>query len=29
MTPGPADFGGRCLIGECAFDAELLLPSTT
>lgn len=29
MTPTPADFGGRCLIGECSFDAELLLPSTT
>ncbi|MCA2245455.1 hypothetical protein JF781_24235 [Mycobacterium sp. WUMAC-067] len=29
MTPGPADFGGRCLIGECTFDAELLLPSTS
>jgi hypothetical protein len=25
----PADFGGQCLIGECQFDAELLLPSTT
>lgn len=23
------DFGGQCLIGECAFDAELLLPDTT
>ena len=27
--PVPADFGGQCLVGECAFDAELLLPSTT
>ena len=25
----PADFGGSCLIGECTFDAELLLPSTS
>src|SRR5690606_10093603 len=25
----PADFGGQCLIGECEFDAKLLLPSTT
>jgi hypothetical protein len=25
----PADFGGACLIGECSFDAELLLPTTT
>ena len=24
----PADFGGQCLVGECAFDAELLLPAT-
>lgn len=29
MAPRPADFGGACLIGECSFDAELLLPSTT
>lgn len=27
--PKPADFGGRCLIGECSFDAELLVPTTT
>lgn len=26
--PRPADFGGRCLIGECTFDAELLMPTT-
>ena len=25
----PGDFGGLCLIGECAFDAELLMPTTT
>jgi hypothetical protein len=25
----PGDFGGRCLIGDCDFRAELLLPSTT
>ncbi len=25
----PADFGGSCLVGECTFDAELLIPSTT
>lgn len=29
MTRNPADFGGQCLIGECAFEAELLVPSTT
>lgn len=29
MTGNPADFGGQCLIGECAFEAELLMPSTT
>jgi hypothetical protein len=29
MPPQPGDFRGRCLIGECAFDVELLLPSTT
>jgi hypothetical protein len=29
MPPRPADFGGRCLIGECDFDVELLLPTTT
>jgi hypothetical protein len=29
QPPAPADFGGRCLVGECAFDATLLLPSTT
>jgi hypothetical protein len=28
-APSPADFGGSCLIGDCRFDAELLLPSTT
>ena len=28
-VPRPADFGGACLIGECAFDAALLMPSTT
>jgi hypothetical protein len=28
-VPPPADFGGPCLIGECSFDAELLLPSST
>ena len=27
--PAPADFGGRCLLGQCTFDAELLLPTTT
>ena len=27
--PPPADFGGTCLIGECAFDADLLVPTTT
>jgi len=26
--PAAGDFGGQCLIGECAFDAELLLPDT-
>jgi hypothetical protein len=25
----PGDFGGSCLVGECSFDAQLLLPSTT
>lgn len=29
MTPVPADFGGACLIGECSFDPDLLLPSST
>lgn len=29
MTSHPGDFGGKCLVGECAFDAELLLPSST
>jgi hypothetical protein len=29
VVPRPGDFGGRCLIGECSFDADLLLPSTT
>jgi hypothetical protein len=28
-VPRPADFGGTCLIGECTFDAELLLPTST
>jgi hypothetical protein len=28
-VPAPADFGGQCLVGECAFDAALLMPSTT
>jgi len=27
--PSPGDFGGLCLIGECAFGAELLMPTTT
>ncbi|HWV58799.1 MAG TPA: hypothetical protein VNZ57_15190 [Longimicrobiales bacterium] len=26
---GPADFGGQCLVGECDFDAALLLPTTS
>ena len=26
-VPKPADFGGRCLIGECSFDAKLLVPA--
>jgi hypothetical protein len=25
----PGDFGGRCLVGECRFDAELLLPGSS
>ena len=25
----PGDFGGLCLIGDCAFGAELLMPTTT
>lgn len=29
MTRAPADFGGNCLIGECDFTAELVLPSST
>lgn len=29
LTPAPADFGGACLIGECTFAADLLLPSTS
>lgn len=29
MLKRPGDFGGACLIGECAFTAELLLPSTS
>jgi hypothetical protein len=28
-VPGPGDFLGNCLVGECHFDAELLLPSST
>jgi hypothetical protein len=28
-APGPGDFLGNCLVGECRFDAELLLPSST
>jgi hypothetical protein len=28
-TPGPGDFLGNCLVGECRFDAELLLPKST
>jgi hypothetical protein len=27
--PGPGDFLGNCLVGECRFDAELLLPTST
>jgi hypothetical protein len=27
--PAPADFGGLTLVGECEFDAALLLPSST
>ncbi len=29
QVPDPGDFGGRCLVGECNFDAALLLPSST
>lgn len=29
MLPQPGDFGGPCLIGECSFDDQLLLPSST
>lgn len=30
MTPRqPGDFGGRCLIGECDFTAELLRPTSS
>ena len=29
MSREPADFGGQCLVGECAFDASLLLPSSS
>ena len=25
--PGPGDFLGNCLVGECRFDADLLLPT--
>ena len=28
-VPGPADFGGQCLAGECVFDAALLMPSSS
>jgi hypothetical protein len=24
----PGDFGGQCLVGECAFDAPLLMPAS-
>jgi hypothetical protein len=27
--PATGDFGGQCLIGECAVDAAVLLPDTT
>lgn len=26
--PSPGDFVGNCLVGECRFDAELLLPTS-
>lgn len=29
MVKRPGDFGGTCLIGECAFTSDLLLPSST
>ena len=29
VTPAPADFGGACLVGECTFAADLLVPSTS
>ena len=28
-VPMPGDFGGSCLIGECAFKGQLLLPSSS
>ena len=27
--PAPGDFGGRCLVGPCSFDGDLLLPTST
>ena len=29
MLRQPADFAGQCLVGECVFDASLLLPSSS
>ncbi|ORJ62754.1 hypothetical protein [Mycobacterium simiae] len=29
MLKRPGDFGGACLIGECTFTSDLLLPSST
>lgn len=29
MVRRPGDFGGQCLIGECTFDPELMLPTTS
>jgi hypothetical protein len=29
MIPPPGVFGGTCLVGQCSFGAELLLPSST
>lgn len=28
-APGPGDFGGTCLLGQCRFDGELLLPTSS